>query len=1525
MAEQAASRAIAIIGLAGRFPGARGLDEFWQNVREGVEILETFSDQDLDTAGVPAELRSRPEYVRRGTPLEHAEYFDAEFFGYSPREAQILDPQQRVFLECAWEALEHAGYGGEAGQRSVGVYAGSSMNSYLIAQLLRNGAVAESAGGYQLMLGNDKDFLCTRVSYKLDLHGPSLAIQTACSTSLVAVEVACRALARGECELALAGGVSLSFPQRSGYLYEEGMILSPDGRCRPFDAEARGIRAGNGAGIVVLKRLADALADGDTIHAVIRGAAINNDGAGKAGFTAPSVDGQVEVIATAQALAGVDPRSIAYVEAHGTGTPLGDPIEIAALTQVFRASTADIGFCRLGSLKANIGHLDAAAGVAGLIKAVLALSHEEIPPLTNFRTANPQLDLARSPFVASASGSPWKRGGTPRRAGVSSFGIGGTNAHVVLEEAPVAAATASARDARLLVVSAKTAAAADTAVTAVGDHLRAHPGASLADVEYTLGVGRKLFAHRRAVVVHSHAHAVEVLADPGHAPVLAGSYDGGARPIVFLFGGQGSQHAGMGSELYRTEPAYAAAFDRCAVAFEPHLGVDLRATLYGAGSDVSIKETQVAQPALFAVEYAIAALWMSRGLAPSAMLGHSIGEYVAAHLAGVFSLEDAAAVVAARGRLMQAMPAGSMAAVQLPAPELAALLGPSSPVEIAAVNAPGLCTISGPGEAITEFGKRLVAMGVDFRPLHTSHAFHSAMMEPALAPFEKLLQRLSLSAPRIPYISNVSGTWITPEQATSPAYYAAHLRHSVQFEPGVRALAADPATLFVEVGPGNALTSLARLTIGKDGARRVFSSLSHPQDRRPEVETILETTGRLWLAGAPIDWTAYYGESHARRIPLPTYPFQRKRHWVDAQPAGAPDRGAPNLRPADGVDEMFFAPTWTRDDARIGAAHLDGGWLVLTAEGPLGAAVARQVAAAGATPITVVPGSNFRRHGATHFSVRPGTAEDIAEVVRSVGADGTRIAGAIHLWSTVPESGNELALTYHSLVGLAAALDAARDGAPVPVIVCTMGAESVLDEAVVFPEGALVRGPVISLPTEVSGLRMRSVDVEPVADATAANATAAALVWEAACGDGENIVAHRGRRRWVRRFERVTLPSPRADALPLKPHGVYLITGGLGGIGVSVARWLASQTSARMLLTARSPMPDRKEWDGWLATHTTDDRTSASIRAIREIEQAGGEVLVAAADAADPVAMKAAIESARKRWGAIDGVVHAAGIAGDGRIAFLGNATSVSAVLAPKMGGLAALVELLGAIPLDFVVLLSSISSRLGAPGLVDYASANAVLDAFVDSTGRPASWRQVTTVNYAQWRDVGMASRIFDGTDAHKKATNDGTRQFSISPAEGVEAFARILASGRHAIVVFPSDVSRLMELVRGHTTGVAATPEDLGAGGDGSDEERPAVSSQYVPPESETERRIADIWSELLGIGRIGMEDDFFELGGHSLLATRVLSRIQHALGARLSLRDVFDAPTVRTLAGKVAAAGGAGAPQSGAPDDDREELDF
>ncbi|MEP7311422.1 MAG: SDR family NAD(P)-dependent oxidoreductase [Pseudomonadota bacterium] len=1540
MSDKMPSHAIAIVGMAGRFPGAGNLEQFWRNIREGVEQLDSYTDEQLQAAGVPVAMSADPRYVRKGTSLEGADEFDAGFFGYSPREAQIIDPQQRIFLECAWEALENAGYGTVPAECQVGVYGGASINTYLYAHLLRDPELIAAVGGYQLMLGNDKDFLCTRVSYKLDLHGPSMTIQTACSTSLVAVQVACRALQRGECTLALAGGVSVGFPQAAGYLYEEGMIFSPDGHCRPFDSHAGGTRASAGAGVVVLKRLADALSDGDTIHAVIRGAAINNDGANKAGFTAPSVDGQVEVIATAQALAGVDPRSITYIEAHGTGTHLGDPIEVAALTQVFRATTSDVGFCSLGSLKANLGHLDAAAGVAGLIKTVLALRNRELPPLVNFASPNPQLQLETSPFVASASASAWTADG-PRRAGVSSFGIGGTNAHVVLEEAPAVERPAPGRKVHLLVLSAKSETALDAASRNLASHLLAHPGQSLADIEWTLQVGRKEFAHRRAVVAGNAGIAAAALNEPRRAPVLSARHEGGVPPVVFLFSGQGSQHPGMAASLYNNVPVFREAIQRCSLILGPHLGFDMGVALFGGAGSAPmtaerLNETRIAQPALFVIEYALATLWMSWGVEPHAMIGHSVGEYVAAHLAGVFTLDDALHVIAARGRLMQALPSGSMVAVHLGPDELAPQLGPD--LEIAAVNAAELCTVAGPTPAIVAMEERLGAAGVETRRLQTSHAFHSAMMEPVIAPFLELLCRISLKPPQRPYISNLTGRWISASEATSPTYYAEHLRRTVRFEAGVKLLAANAAAIFLEVGPGNALQSLARSVLGPRSGHRVIASLPHARENREAIDAVLEATAKLWLTGARIQWRDLHAGAQSRRVPLPTYPFERQRFaTVNRAPAPASasaQENGPSRGDSRGKAVRLFAPTWTRDDSQPAPDEtLQGTWLVLCDRNAMTDLLCEGMLAAGGKPLVLLRGADFKRIAPDQFQVRMGNAEDIAAVVRSQNEGPLR--GALQLWGLGGESqGVAPRQMYDVLTALAAALHAASDlpKQPVQILHVTTGLHAVMEELVQRAEDAITIGPVLVLPTEFPGLRMRNVDIDS-REGAQLRETCTALLREAAMVKVEPIVALRSARRWVLRMDPLQLPEPQMADLPLKPRGVTLITGGLGGIGLVFARWLAESVGARLLLTARTALPPRETWDAWLLEHDRTDRQSLAIDAIREIEASGGEVLVAAADVADIDAMRTAIKEAVARWGGINSVIHSAGIAGDGRLALLTNPEQVDSVLAPKVRGLAVLRELLGDVQLDFVALMGSINGVRGVPGASVYSGANAVLDAFVDSAERPARWQRVVTIDWNAWLEVGMAAK-FSAPKA-LAAQWQLNMTTALTNADGIETFRRVLASGRKRAVAVTYDLTALLERDRASIMEPSLADPTRDPSGNGSESaypeasegtnSRPDLPTAFEAPVTETQRRLSFIWTELLGVNGIGIHDNFFDLGGHSLLATRVIARIEGTWGVRLALRDFFDVPTILTLSDKILANEGSAEATQGAQGEDREEWEI
>ncbi|MDX8141261.1 type I polyketide synthase [Lentzea sp. BCCO 10_0061] len=845
---------IAVVGMAGRFPGSSTVDEFWANVLAGEAGVRRFTDEELDAAGVSAERRAEPGFVPMGGALDGIEYFDAKLFGYSPRDAAVLDPQQRVFLECAWHALEHAGHLG--GGQDVGVYASASIDTYLLRHLWNNPAVPGGLQPLDLLLANDKDTLASRVAYHLDLTGPAITVQTACSSSLVTIHVACQALLGRDCDIALAGGVSIRPPVHEGYQHTEGGILAADGRCLPFDADAHGVVAGNGVAAVVLRRLEDAMADGDTIYAVVKGTAVNNDGADKVGFTAPSVNGQARVIRAAHDLSEVDSSTIGYVEAHGTATPLGDPIEVAALTQAFVSPPEA---CALGSVKALIGHLDAAAGVAGFVKAALAVQNGVVPPSPYFTAPNPETGLENSPFFVNREPLPWPGSG-PRRAGVSGFGMGGTNAHAVLEEPPSPEPMPPSRSRHLLVLSAASEKSLEESREQLAEHL-ATGGHELADVSHTLRTGRRVLRHRMAAVVgggESTAHAATALSE-------AWTGSGDRRDTVFLFPGQGSQYAGMASQLADEEPVFRAALDECAAL----LPFDLNEVLADADR---LTRTKYTQPALFAVEYSLAKLWEHWGVRPSAMLGHSVGEYVAACLAGVFSLEDALKLVTARGELMDALPAGAMLSVPLGADDLVL----PQDVCLAASNAPNMSTVAGTFEAIERFEAEL---SVTSRRLHTSHAFHSSMIDPMLGEFAALVSQVELREPRIPFISNVSGTWITAQEATEPGYWARHARAAVRFSEGLRAMLADGPVNVLEVGPGNVLTTLARQHDLAGSA--AFGSLRHPREDKHDLDTMLAAAGRLWIAGAEVDLGALTADERRRRVPLPQYPFERARHWVD--------------------------------------------------------------------------------------------------------------------------------------------------------------------------------------------------------------------------------------------------------------------------------------------------------------------------------------------------------------------------------------------------------------------------------------------------------------------------------------------------------------------------------------------------------------------------------------------------------------------------------------------------------------------
>ncbi|MBA3773463.1 MAG: SDR family oxidoreductase [Ramlibacter sp.] len=1345
---------IAIVGLAGRFPAARSAGELWSLLRDGKEATQWLSPEELRAAGVPQGDIDDPAYVRASLVLPDMEMFDAEFFGFSKRDAAVLDPQHRHFLECAWEALEDAGHMPESFPGAIGVFGGCGMQAYLPFNLLSNPELVKSMGLFLLRhTGNDKDFLCSRVSYLLDLKGPSLSIQTACSTSLVAVHMAAQSLLSGECDMALAGGVSIELPHRRGYHFAQGEILSPDGHCRAFDDQAAGTVFGSGAGIVVLRRLEDALRDRDNIYAVIRGSAVNNDGSQKAGYLAPSVDGQARAAVEALGVAGVEPGSVSYIEAHGTGTPVGDPIEIAALTQAYGAGGT--GFCGIGSLKTNIGHLDTAAGVAALIKVSLALRHGLIPASLNFSRPNSRIDMANSPFRVADQARPWTRAATPRRAAVNSLGVGGTNAHVIVEEPPLHDA-AQARDGwQVLTLSARTPASLERLTARWQDFLAQPPaGFTLADAAYTTQVGRRQFEHRCAVAAHDIAGLREALSAKMHTRRVVGKADARAPGVVFMFPGGGAHYPGAGRELLG-QPAFRQAVDECMRAMPAEVPQDLRTILFDsdardAAAAAKLARPSYAMPALFTLEYALAKLWVSWGIKPAAVIGHSAGDYAAACLAGVMPVADALAIVVLRGQLFEAAPAGGMLSIDLPEAELATLMS-GLDLDIAAINAPDLCIASGALHSIAQLEQRLAGRGIEGRRLHIDVAAHSRLLDDVLPAFRERVSRIRFSAPAIPFISNLTGTWADAKTLTDPEYWVQHLRNPVRFSAGLRQLLQDmPGSVLVEAGPGQGLCALARQNSAGQ-QRTILPSTGKAQEAHADLALMLTAAGALWTRGVVADWQALRGNARPRRVSLPTYAFDHQRHWIEPgirTPGPAGERGEPAVAapPAGALtrlasyDDWFRVPEWVRAPAPATSPQPGGKWLVFGNHSKLTGDIVSRVAQEGGSVTLVHRGHDFARERDGTYRLAPAEAQHYAMLLGALEQAQAVPDHILHLWSmdTVPgASGRQLAgqaLAFDSLLYIAKAIQELDLAAPLRLTVVTAGSQAVMGEAVPHPERALALGPCRVIPRELPNVGTRLIDLAPF-DVSSGPA-AAAIVAEAQHAEGADMVAFRGDERWTHQLAPAGKALPGGGQQRLRAGGTYLITGGLGDIALDLAGYLASTHRAKLALVSRRTLPPKASWPGLAASgsHSSEVRL---VRRLLALQEQGAQVLAISADVADREAMARVVSDCRARFGTINGVFHAAGTLEDGPIATK-SADSVWRVLSPKARGAQVLHELLPPGDLDIFAVFSSTSVYLGAPGQVDYVAANA----FVDSLA--ASRADGLAVHWGVWGDRGMAARAY-------------------------------------------------------------------------------------------------------------------------------------------------------------------------------------
>jgi amino acid adenylation domain-containing protein len=1458
------SGGIAIIGMACRFPGAPSVKAFWNNLKHGIESISALSEEEISV--LPRDLVANPDFVSSMGRLEGINLFDAAFFGLSPAEASATDPQQRLLLECAWEALEVAGYSPNG--RSIGVFAGAGESYYR--DLLRNDrSFVESLGEMQLAIGTGKDHIAPRLSYLMDLRGPSIPVNTACSTSLVAVHVACQSLLSGECDMALAGGVSLAPP--SGYVYQDGSILSPDGHCRAFDASAHGTVPGSGAGMVLLRRLEDAIADGDHIHAVIKGSAINNDGSSKVGYTAPSVEGQRQVVAQALSNAGVGPQQISYIEAHGTGTPLGDPIEMEALRQVFENHPRTTR-CAIGSVKTNIGHCDSAAGIAGLIKAVLCMENRMLVPSLHFEQPNPQLNLDASPFFINTQTTAWDW--QQLFAGVSSFGIGGTNAHLVLGEAPHPAASGPSRCWQVLTLSAQTESVLRKKKADLSDYLVTHPEISLADVAFTLNSGRKPLSVRDSFICTDHQDAITALRSGEGRPVRLDA--GISRSLVFLFPGQGKAYAEVGRDLYHEEHVFRREADRCCQRLVPLIGADLRELLFSGEGPLpeQIYRPLYWQPALFLVEYALAQLWMSWGILPAAIIGHSLGEYVAATLSGVLELDDALSLVAERARGTETLEAGAMLAVLVSEAQIQPYI--KDRVSLAAVNGPELCVLAGPVSEIERLQSELASLN-PIR-LEASHAFHSILVEPLIGPLTRLASKFKLSAPRIPYLSNLSGTWITAEQTTDPGYWAQHMRQTVRFHDSLEEVVRKPGRILLEIGPGKVLSDLARRNVPG------VVALASLQSGTPDGRALAQTLGQLWSEGADVDWLAYYQAGQRRRIPLPAYPFERKEYWVSvadtqAQPAFSEQSLESRSEPKD----WFYAVNWRRN--RLGGSRLkhhlatSRRWLVFSDGHGAGDRLCKQLRGSGQVVYEVRRGTAFSDEGDGRFRLNPQDSRNFQSLLQSMDAPHAIIYAWIN--GAVESTGN-----FDSLIYLAQALGTLVGKDPIRFTMLTSNVQRVLDEEIADHSNAAALGIVHVLPKENPRLRVQNIDV----DAHPKNTEM--VLQEFTIENAEPIVAFRHGQRWTPTIDRLEI-APSAHEPPLRHGGVYLINHARQELGTALAERLARQHQAQVVLLERTFFPQPHEWENWMAEQGEDDPVSRTIARLMPLR---AQVRVASADLGSPERMMRIKSDLERELGPITGIFH---LERAGKTALIqGKSSPVSASLQADLAELAVLDEVFNGV--ELIVLFSSNLAESGGLGQIEQAARNAVLTCFAEKHAEAK--RRVLTIEWGtrgwQEHEESAGSRSFIQQEIEEKR-----RRFGMSLEECFDALEHALAFELPDVIVSTRDFAALMAQQHLFTADFFQQQFEQSIATNGTSGSsahlRPDVSTRYEPPRNEVESLLVDLWTGAFRFEQIGIHDNFFELGGHSLLAVQLLKNMNDTFSARLLLKDLFDGPTIAQLA--------------------------
>jgi acyl transferase domain-containing protein/acyl carrier protein len=1479
---------IAVIGMSGQFPGSKDCRSYWENLMAGKELIKTFTDEELINCGVPESQLRNESYIKcaGAIDIDEKNTFDHSFFGYSPEEASLMDPQIRLFHEHCWKALEDAGYSSLIDKQRIGLFAGASRN-YNWKMYVYGKSEETRLDPFYLDMISGASFISTLVSYKLNLQGSSFFVDTACSTSMVAISLACKSLLFGESKMALAGGSCIITQKQKGYFYQEGMINSSDGHCRAFDKDASGTVGGEGVGVVVLKKLSEAIKDRDHIYCIIRSASINNDGNRKVGYTAPSVKGQTECIKMSHRLAGVDPRTISYIETHGTGTKLGDPVEVRALNEAFAGSGKE-KFCAIGSVKTNIGHLDTAAGVAGFIKTVLSLKYKKIPPSLYYKEPNPEIDFDGGPFYVNTELKEWERKGDfPLRAAVSSFGIGGTNVHAVLEEAPDSPPVNEGRQYKLLTFSAKTEASLLRYMNNVREFLIKEPLVNLADMCYTLQVGRKHFSYRKSLACEDKEELINMLS-PDNLQTPSTIAKEKNSSLVFMFSGAGSQYINMGKDLYEKEPFFREEMDKGFSLLKSLTGENYKEIIYPKQADnFSINLMLHTQPSIFLFGYSLVRLLMSWGIKPQYMIGHSIGEYIAACISGVFSFEDALLLVVKRGQLMNDMPPGNMLSVPINQAEAHKYV--NNKISLAAINGPDQVVLSGDTASIDELIKTFEQTGISYIKLYASQAGHSHMIDDIADEYRKTLETIRRNAPGTPFVSNLTGEIMSADQATSVNYWVRHMRETVQFSGGIKTLLAQKNDLtFVEVGGGHSLTTLVRQHQTKKNKPVAINLIKHPtKEFEDDVKYLTERIGQLWSHGVSIDWMAYYNNEKRQRISLPAYSFELTRYPTEVDPFENSDRAVPSANPSGNQElkDWIYYPVWkSAMPISSGKKTNTKSYIFFSTDDAFAEGIKSGLRKGKNELVELLMGEQYKKLSRYKYIIDPAIPDHYKKLFNEIRNDQIDITDIVYSWGMTIDSSKlelnkenkEMNLVYFGIVEITRSLLQDADLNKKRITVITNSLHCVTGNEVVSYGQSLMLGLMNTLPQEYS-ISCCNIDINLQEKNPG---LAEKLAQEINNRGNERIIALRHDKRWILDYQRHA-GAIRDHENRIKQRGTYLITGGLGNVGFILAKHLIQNYDANVVLTGRRRIKEDAD---------TNEETGKGSARLDYLKSIGKNVTYLNTDVSDFEIFKSTTEIINKNIGRIDGIIHTAGNIDLDHFELIEDITpqNAFAIFAPKVKGVVNIYKLFKDADPDFVWITSSLATVLAGLNYASYSSANLYMDHFVSSISK----------ELPNWKCIGLGEMLF--TEDEIKRENDWSRK-ALRPLEITELFEWSL-SVEHCPVILETAVDLHSRIKKAYHTKRENYLDFNASDQVATKSERPDLSNAYVAPETETEIKLAKMIEDFFGIVNIGMEDNFFELGGDSLKAMVLLRRIKKEFNINIPLKDFFGSRNLKLIAGEI-----------------------